>query len=160
MIRTIGTLVLALALAVPSGAGQTQGLLGVSCGSLRKRPYRAFASLEVDHQLDHGPFGVWGALEGLTGHGGYLGAGPLLVWSPGSNWVVAGGSGPGYYVREDGMDLGYALEFRSTFYLAHRLGKAGWLGTSVSHYSNAHLRSCNPGAETVRLFWSFAIPRR
>ena len=153
-------MVLALAAATPSAAGETQALLGPSYGSFRHRPRRAFVSLELDHHLDDGPFGWWGAVEGLTGDGGYLGAGPLLVWSPVSSWVVAGGSGPGYYVRQDGMDLGYALEFRSTFYLAHRLQRAGWLGASVSHFSNAHLRSYNPGAETLRVFWSFPVFRR
>lgn len=160
MVRKISPLLLALALAVPSGAGETRALLGVSYGGLRNDNRKVFASAEVGHQLGDGPFGLWGAVEGFTGDGGYIGAGPLLMWSPGSNWVIAGGSGPGVYVRQDGENLGYALEFRSTFYVAHRLGHAGWLGASISHYSNAHLGSCNPGAETVRLFWSFTIPRR
>jgi len=153
-------LVLVLAASAPSSAGETQALLGPSCGSFRHRPRRVFASFELDHQLDGSMFGCWGALEGLTGDGGYIGAGPLVVLSPGSGWVIAGGSGPGYYVRQDGMDLGYALEFRSTFYLAHRLKSSGLVGASISHYSNAHLSSYNPGAEVVRLFWSFPVFRR
>lgn len=156
----IGPLALVLALAAPSLAGETQVLLGPSFGALRSRPRRIIASLEVDHQLDDSPFGVWGALDGMIDDGQFLGVGPLLKVSPGSGWMLAAGSGPGYYMHESGPDLGFALEFRSTFYIAHRLGNAGWLGTSISHYSNAHLRTYNPGAETVRLFWSFTVPWR
>lgn len=150
-------LLLGLALARPARADATHLQLGASYGALRERSRRGIASVEVDHRPDGWPVGIWGAVEVAPGAGQYVGVGPFLAWSPTPAWVLAGGSGPGYYHRQSGLELGYQLEFRSTFYLAHRLGRTGWAGASISHYSNAHLRSSNPGAETVRLFWSFPV---
>jgi hypothetical protein len=149
---------LLLVLALPALAGGTQVQVGASLGGLRERPRRAFLNLELQHTLGSGPLGGWVALEGLVGDGEYLGLGPMVTWSPSPGWSIAAGSGPGYYLREDGLDLGYPMEFRSTFYLARRIGTASWLGASISHYSNGGLRKHNPGAETVRLFWAVQLP--
>jgi hypothetical protein len=132
--------------------------VGTSYGAFRYHPRKVFLSLELDHRLGDSPFGLWGTLEGKEGTGQFIGAGPLLVGSPAPGWKWAAGSGPGYYHRQAGLDLGYQLEFRSSCYVAHRLGLAGWLGISVSHYSNAHLRPSNPGSETLRVFWSVPLP--
>jgi AcrR family transcriptional regulator len=80
------------------------------------------------------------------------------LWSPGSRWLFAVATGPGYYFRQSGFDLGYALEFRSTFYAARRLGHGNAVGISFSHYSNSGMRNHNPGAETVRVFYAFPVP--
>jgi hypothetical protein len=150
-------LIFAITLTMPSVAGENAILLGSSYGAVRTRPHRIIASLELTHELAASPFGVWGALEGTIKDGQFLGIGPFLKWSPGNGWVFAVGSGPGYYHHQSGLDLGCNLEFRSSFYVAHQLGRTGWLGMSGSHYSNAHLRPYNPGAETIGVFWSIPI---
>lgn len=158
-IRRIVPLFLGLLLAPPSRAQSTELTLGASYGALRDKAKHGIANLEADYLVGSGPLGFWGALDLVPGdRAQFLGAGPLLAWSPTSGWLLAASSGPGYYREGNGKDLGYQVEFRSTFYVARRLGKASWLGSSISHYSNAHLRSYNPGAETVRVFWSFPLP--
>jgi hypothetical protein len=150
-------LALACAAAAFARAGETWGMVGSSYGAFRYHPRKVFLSLELDHKVGSSPFGFWTALEGKEGTGQYLGFGPLAVYSPSSDWKFAVSSGPGYYHRQEGLDLGYQVEFRSSAYVAHRIGGAGWLGISVSHYSNAHLRPGNPGAETLRVFWSIPL---
>ncbi len=151
-------LVLALALAAPSRAGDTWGLVGASLGPLRNSPRRVIADMELDHQVDGGPFGVWAALDVSTKGDYYVGTGPGVLWSPDSRWLFAAATGPGYYFRQSGFDLGYALEFRSTFYAARRLEHGNVVGTSFSHYSNSGMRNHNPGAETVRVFYAIPVP--
>ena len=153
-------LILGLTLAVPSRAGETAVLVGPCFGPLRQPPRRAFGSLEVDHRLDDSCFGLWGTFDFTTDGDHFVGAGPSVTWSPGGRWLLAGSSGPGYYLRQSGFDLGCTLEFRSTFYVAHRIGRGGWAGVSYSHYSNGGLRKHNPGAETMRLFWAIPFARR
>ena len=148
---------LALAAGPAAAESATWGLVGTSYGAFRDHPRKLFLSLELDHKVEEGPLGYWVALEGREGVGQYLGVGPLLVWSPNPDWKFAGSSGPGYYHRNNGLDLGYQVEFRSSSYVARRIGPAGWVGFSVSHYSNAHLRTKNPGAETLRMFWSIPL---
>jgi hypothetical protein len=156
-ILAAGLLLPALPATPARAESATWGMVGTSYGAYRYHPRKLFLSLELDRKPGAGPLGFWVALEGREGTGQYLGAGPLLVWAPNPDWKVAGSSGPGYYHRNSGLDLGCQLEFRSSCYVAHRLGSAGWLGLSASHYSNAHLGHTNPGAETLRVFWSIPL---
>jgi lipid A 3-O-deacylase len=59
---------------------------------------------------------------------------------------------PGYYDRgAQGKDLGYALEFRSSFEIGWCL-RTGWrLGLELVHVSNAGLGRVNPGSGSLLL---------
>ena len=80
--RRAWPLVLALALAAPSRAGDTWGLVGASLGPLRNSPRRVLADMELDHQVDDGPFGVWAALDVSTNGDYYVGTGPGVSGPP------------------------------------------------------------------------------
>ena len=77
----------------------------------------------------------------------------LADW-PWEQWRAVPFTGVGLYERGDGKNLGGAVEFRSGLEVARRLGRAGWLGLSYAHLSNAGLYDVNPGEESLVLVWS------
>ena len=77
----------------------------------------------------------------------------LADW-PWEGWRVVPFTGVGLFESGDGKDLGGAVEFRSGLEVSRRAGRAGWLGLSYAHLSNAGLYDDNPGEESVVLVWS------
>lgn len=62
----------------------------------------------------------------------------------------------GWFNDQDGLDLGYGLQFRSGFELAYRFDDRSRLGVTFHHISNANLGEKNPGTETVTV--QYALP--
>jgi len=77
----------------------------------------------------------------------------IAEW-PWEGWRAVPFTGVGLFDRGDGKNLGGAVEFRSGLEVSRRLGRAGWLGLSYAHLSNAGLYDVNPGEESVTLVWS------
>ncbi len=65
---------------------------------------------------------------------------------------------PGVYFKNNGKDLGYPLEFRSSISLATQFRDCNRLGIQFYHISNASLGHKNPGEESLILFFGFALP--
>lgn len=70
-----------------------------------------------------------------------LGIAPIFI-TPG--FIV------GAYDQGNGKDLGFGIEFRSTFEATYQFDEGQRLGFSVSHLSNASLGNNNPGVETFQ----------
>jgi len=152
--------ILVMALASPGAAGSTWLLVGPGFGGFRKPPRRGYASLEMNHFPDDSRFGLWASDDLPMGDGEFLGAGPCYRWPVGQTWEMSLGTGPGWYCRQSGPDLGDPLEFRSTFYVSHQFRSGSWCGASVTHLSNAGLSRHNPGTESLRVFWVIPLAWR
>jgi lipid A 3-O-deacylase len=72
--------------------------------------------------------------------------------------VVTPSFAPGLYVRGNGKNLGYPLEFRSALEVAVVFKTGARFGGQFYHISNASLGHKNPGEESIVLF--LAIPLR
>lgn len=82
----------------------------------------------------------------------FVGAGVLIDWQVGDNWIIQPSFAPTWWRGEtDDLDLGYALEFRSRLEIAYRFRDKSRLGISFSHSSNASLGDTNPGTESLML---------
>ena len=86
---------------------------------------------------------------------GYAGIGVDVFL--GNRFVVTPSFAPGYYSKGSGLDLGYALEFRSQVEFAYRFDDRSRLGLAVSHMSNASIGDTNPGTESAILYYSIPI---
>lgn len=62
---------------------------------------------------------------------------------------------PGIYLKGSGRDLGYPLEFRTSFEIAYEWKNCVRLGTQFYHISNASLSNRNPGANALTVFIAF-----
>jgi len=64
---------------------------------------------------------------------------------------------PGIYVRGDGPDLGFPLQYRGALGAGVNFGDTGSLSVFFDHRSNANASEVNPGIETlgVRLTYQF-----
>ena len=69
-------------------------------------------------------------------------------------FVITPGFAAGYYSRGGGKELGYDLEFRSTFEVSYQFDNGQRLGAQISHLSNASLGNDNPGVETIQAVYS------
>ena len=63
---------------------------------------------------------------------------------------------PGIYVKGDGKNLGFPLEFRSSAELSYRFKNCTRLGAMFYHMSNASIGHKNPGTECLVFF--LAVP--
>jgi len=84
----------------------------------------------------------------------YLGIGILLDIKLNDYWIFTPIFGAGYYDKNNGIDLGSFLEFRSSFEIARPFKNESRLGLGVGHYSNANLGYKNPGSESLKLTYS------
>ncbi len=66
--------------------------------------------------------------------------------------------GPGFYSEDKGIELGYSLEFRSTFEVSRRLADGWRVGASFGNISNAGFGEKNPGSETLKFFVALPVP--
>ena len=88
----------------------------------------------------------------------FMGAGVLIDVYFGNRFVVTPSFAPTWWRgKTDGLDLGYALEFRSQIEFAYRFDDRSRLGVAVSHSSNASLGDTNPGTESVLLNYSYPL---
>lgn len=81
-------------------------------------------------------------------------AGFRMPFELGGGWRLVPQWAVGIYERNDGKDLGGAVEFRSGIELALRLGERQTVGLVVYHLSNAGIYRPNPGVESLAAVWS------
>ncbi len=165
-LRTRSTVLLAslcallLCAALPVCAGDTDILVGAGRMDLRSSSGLAYGSLEATHLVGSSRYwGFWGAAD-VSGTANWAGGGLFATWPFSPRWSLSLSSGPGWYSNPSRLDLGHALEFRSTAYLICRWKERYGAGLSVSHYSNAGLSKHNPGTESVRLFFTVRLGKR
>ena len=88
----------------------------------------------------------------------FMGAGVLIDVYFGNRFVVTPSFAPTWWRgKTDGLDLGYAFEFRSQIEFAYRFDDRSRLGVAVSHSSNASLGDTNPGTETLLVNYSYPL---
>jgi len=88
----------------------------------------------------------------------FMGAGVLIDVYFGNRFVVTPSFAPTWWRgKTNGLDLGYALEFRSQIEFAYRFDDRSRLGVAVSHSSNAYLSNTNPGTETLLVNYSYPL---
>lgn len=71
--------------------------------------------------------------------------------------LFAPGFAAGYFIRGNGRDLGFPLEFRSGVELAWQFCDKSRLGVHFYHLSNASLGRRNPGEESFVLFYDLPL---
>ncbi|MEL6840652.1 MAG: acyloxyacyl hydrolase [Pseudomonadota bacterium] len=64
---------------------------------------------------------------------------------------------PGLYVRGDGPDLGFPLQFRGALGAGVKLGDTSSLTVFFDHRSNANATELNPGIETLGIRYSYTF---
>lgn len=79
----------------------------------------------------------------------------IFLWD--SNWIFTPSIGPGAYLRGNGKNLGFPLEFRDSIELYYRLPNKGRIGAQFYHMSNASLGSKNPGTECLLFFYGIPL---
>jgi len=79
----------------------------------------------------------------------------LFLWD--SNWIFTPSIGPGAYLRGNGKNLGFPLEFRDSVELSYRLPNNGRIGAQFYHMSNASMGSKNPGTECLLFFYGIPL---
>jgi len=115
--------------------------------------------------LDYRPASHWQGLRPWLGAGwatdGAIFAGGGVVYTLGvinDFWTVSVGTGPGYYERHQGEDLGSHLEFCSFAEIARRLPWGDRLLVRLVHISNGGITERNPGAELLMLGYAMPLP--
>jgi hypothetical protein len=84
--------------------------------------------------------------------GGYYGyAGLRYEWEFHKHWTLAPSFAAGYYIDNDALDLGGAIEFRSAIEVDYHLNDWSSLTLGFSHLSNADLYAKNGGSESFVL---------
>jgi hypothetical protein len=74
-------------------------------------------------------------------------------------WVITPSVGAAIYQENDGLGLGYHLEFRSTAEVTYGHGGRRF-GASFGHYSNAYLGETNRGTEFLKAVLIVPLSRR
>ncbi|MEL7059761.1 MAG: acyloxyacyl hydrolase [Acidobacteriota bacterium] len=94
----------------------------------------------------------------VNSYGGFWGYGGLRYEiGLGQRWHLVPNFAISLYDQgnDEGKDLGGVLEFRSAVDLEVSVGRAGRIGLSLSHLSNAGIYDFNPGTESLSLTYSF-----
>ena len=93
---------------------------------------------------------------GYSADGSFHAGGGLELTHPISdNWRFTVASGPVFYDRNGGVDLGDQLEFISYAEIATEISQDVWIGANIAHISNASLGRINPGREMIGISLSF-----
>ena len=64
---------------------------------------------------------------------------------------------PGLYLRGDGPDLGFPVQWRGSLGAGVNFGDTGSLSVFFDHRSNANLTEVNPGIETLGIRFSYQL---
>jgi hypothetical protein len=111
------------------------------------------------------PGGDWwhgaGPLVGLraNGDGGIFGfGGVFLDIRPHERLVLWPSAGIGGWREGGSRDLGGTFQFHLETFIGYRIAERHMLGVSFQHISNAGLHSKNPGADSVFMTYSIALP--
>lgn len=109
--------------------------------------------------------GMWATSDGSF----YTYAGVRMDVYLGNRLVFSPSFAPGFYLKGDGRDLGYVIEFRSSAEIAYRFDDYSRISLGIAHLSNASLGGAgpglllptdpprNPGVETLTLNYSIPI---
>jgi hypothetical protein len=126
----------------------------VGANEIRHSNSQAFVSFRIRSTLQYHGITPYGHCA-VAGHGSHYAGVGLLYEIPVHGFWITFGTGPGLYRhRQNDPDLGYGLEFGSWLEVSRKVfGKR--LGVSITHVSNAHLGSTNPGTEAVGLVLHF-----
>jgi len=98
----------------------------------------------------------WFTVEG-TRNVLYIGTGILIDIPLSDHWIITPSFGAGYYDKSRKIDLGYSLEFRSSFEISYHFTQKKRIGISFGHYSNASFGEKNPGVESIKLIYSIPL---
>jgi lipid A 3-O-deacylase len=101
-------------------------------------------------------FKTFGGLAGTSDYTGYVYAGVLVDLYFGQHFVLTPSFAPGLWLRGDGKDLGFPLEFRSQIEFAYRFEDHSRIAFSYAHMSNGGLGDKNPGVEIASL--TYIVP--
>jgi len=159
MSKGIITLGLAIQATFVFGAGPDQIMAGTGLMHLREPPRVAYASVEAIRFPGDGWIGGWAGLDGAP-RDHFLGFGPIAKVELSRHFRLMLGTGPGLCSNDAAAKLGFRYEYRSSAYLVWKRRGGHDITLSVSHYSNGGMSSRNPGAEGVRLLYSFPLPRK
>jgi len=101
----------------------------------------------------------WLGLSWATDGAVFAGGGAVYTLATtDSAWMFSAGTGPGYYERHQGDDLGSHLEFCTFAEVARRLSSEHRLVLRLVHISNGGLTERNPGAELLMLGYAMPLP--
>jgi len=115
----------------------------------------------VEYRFGRNWYGLhpWTALSWATDGAVFAGAGVLYSLAlPGGNWQVSAGTGPGYYERHQGADLGSHLEFCSFGEISRNISWGHRVMLRLIHISNGGITERNPGNELLLLGYAMPLP--
>jgi hypothetical protein len=101
----------------------------------------------------------WLGLSWATDGAVFAGGGVVYtVGTADGAWALSAGTGPGYYERHQGEDLGSHLEFCSFVEIARSLAWEHRVVLRLVHISNGGITERNPGAELLMLGYAMPLP--
>ena len=101
----------------------------------------------------------WLGLSWATDGAVFAGGGMLYSLAlAGGDWQVTAGTGPGYYERHQGADLGSHLEFCSFGEISRNMPWGHRVMIRLMHISNGGLTERNPGNELLLLGYAMPLP--
>jgi hypothetical protein len=101
----------------------------------------------------------WTGVSWATDGAVFAGGGVLYTRSTDdAAWSVSVGSGPGYYERHQGADLGSHLEFCSFAEISRNLPWQHRVMIRLMHISNGGITERNPGNELLLLGYAMPLP--
>lgn len=127
--------------------------LGIGVGGVLDDKQEGYFVIEYRPSCRFHTLTPWITFEG-TRHVLYVGMGLLLDVHLGEHWICTPSFGGGYYDTHNAIDLGYALEFRSSFEVSYHFSDHSRIGVAFGHYSNASFSNKNPGIESLKLTYS------
>ncbi len=116
----------------------------------RKDP-AAEVAIEYRNSERYWIFKTFGGMAGTSDFTGYVYAGILIDLYFGQHIVLTPSFAPGVWLKGDGKDLGYPIEFRSQIEMAYRFDDHSRLALAYAHMSNGGLGDRNPGVEIASL---------
>lgn len=132
---------------------------GGGIGNVLDHQKRVFGVIEYQPAWQIGPFGTWIAVHS-TDREHYAAAGLLWHLRFGGRFFMVPSFGAGLYDEDEGLDLGYAVEFRSGLECGLELQKAGRISVAFWHISNGRLSDWNPGTEILAVRYALPLSRR
>ena len=101
----------------------------------------------------------WAGLSWATDGAVFAGGGIMVTRAtPNKNWLVSIGTGPGYYERHQGADLGSHMEFCTFGEISRNLPWKHRVMIRLMHISNGGLTERNPGNELLLLGYAMPLP--
>lgn len=120
---------------------------------------------ESEGRIEYRHHKIWRELSPVAGvdftdEGSLYGYGGILYdVNIGSNFHLVPNFAAGLYDRNDGKDLGGAIEFRSGIEIDYVFPCESRLGINLSHKSNAGIYKHNPGEESLIISVSVPLSR-